>query len=111
MLSKADRLSIKEFNTVVKTGRETHSPLFSIRYVPANRFKFSPTAPKSTFKTAVLRNRTRRRIYAAARKVISETTLKPNMVVLIVKRDISHIESPQLVSLIRDLFVQARLIA
>jgi len=111
MLSKANRLSIKEFDLVVKTGREVHSPFFSMRYVPGDALKFSPTAPKKTFKTAVERNRTRRRIYGAARTIFKAKKIKTSLIVLIIKKDISDIDSPSLVRMLDDLFVQARLIA
>jgi ribonuclease P protein component len=111
MLSKANRLSAKEFNLVVKTGREVYSPIFTIKYVPASDFKFSPSAPKKIFKTAVSRNRVRRRIYAAVRKIISKKNIKPNMIVLIVKKDIKDIDHFHLVGATEELFVQARIIA
>lgn len=110
MLSKGRRLSTKEFDLVVKTGREIYSPFFTVKYIPASSFKFSPAAPKKTFKTAVSRNRTRRRIYAAVREIISPKKTNPNMIVLIVKKDITEIDSPHLVRALQELFVQARLI-
>jgi ribonuclease P protein component len=110
MFSKANRLSVKEFDLVVKTGREVYSPFFTIKYVPASNFKFSPTAPKKIFKTAVARNRTRRRIYAVVRKIICKKNIKSNMIVLIVKKDIKDIDSSRLTIFIRELFVQAHLI-
>jgi ribonuclease P protein component len=102
---------VKEFDLVVKTGRELYSPAFTIKYIGASIFKFSPTAPKKIFKTAVSRNRVRRRIYAAVREIISQTKTKPNMIVLIVKKDIKDITSQRLVMVLQDLFVQAHLIA
>ena len=111
MLSKANRLSVKEFDLVVKTGREAHSPFFTIKYIPASDFKFSPTAPKRIFKTAAARNRIRRRVYGAVRETLSLKTIKPSHIVLIIKKDIAEIDSQRLVITLRDLFVQAHLIA
>ena len=111
MLSKLDRLSVKEFDVVIKTGREAYSPFFTVKYALSSKFKFSPTAPKRTFETAVSRNRTRRRIYGAVRRVIASKRPKPNHVVLIIKKDISGITSQYLTNMINDLFVQARIIA
>src|ERR1035437_249967 len=96
MLSNANRLSVKEFDLVVKTGHEAHSPFFTIKYIPASDFKFSPTAPKKTFKMAVSRNRVRRRIYAAVREILSQRKTNQNMIVLIVKKDIKDMDSPRL---------------
>lgn len=111
MLSKAHRLSIKEFDLVVKTGREAYSPYFSLKYVPSSELKFSPTAPKKTFKTAVSRNRTRRRIYGVVREITKTKKITPSLIVLIVKKDIIDVDGLRLVQMINDLFVQARLIA
>jgi ribonuclease P protein component len=110
MLSKANRLSVKEFDLVVKTGCEAHSPFFTIKYIPASDFKFSPTAPKRIFKTAVARNRIRRRVYGAVRETLSLKKIKPNHIVLIIKKDIADLDSPRLVRVLKELFVQAHLI-
>jgi ribonuclease P protein component len=111
MLPKANRLSSKEFDLVVKTGREICSPLFTIKYILSGVFKFSSAAPKKTFKTAVSRNRTRRIVYDAMRGILSLKEIKPSYIVLIVKKDIKDIDSQHLVRTLQDLFVQARLIA
>jgi ribonuclease P protein component len=110
MLSKTHRLSTKEFDLVVKTGRETYSPFFSIKYIPSSDFKLSSAAPKKIFKTAVSRNRTRRRIYAAVHEILSLKNIRPSHVVLIVIKDIKDIDSPRLVRITQDLFVLAGLI-
>jgi ribonuclease P protein component len=109
MLPKAARLSVKEFDLVIKEGREAHSPFFSIKYAPAGKLKISATAPKKTFKTAVSRNRTRRRIYASVRQAFPLANIEPQSIVIIVKKDISEIDSASLARMIRELFVQARL--
>jgi len=111
MLSKANRLSIREFDLVIKTGREVYSPFFTVKFSPSKEFKFAPTAPKKTFKTAVSRNRVRRRIYAAVRKVAPLEREKQNHIVLIVKKDIADISADELARMIESLFVRARLIA
>jgi ribonuclease P protein component len=103
MLSKANRLSVKEFDLVVKTGRESHSPFFTIKYIPASDFKFSPTAPKRIFKTAVSRNLIRRRVYGAVRDILKTTKIKPNCIVLIIKKDIADMDSPHLVRALQEL--------
>ena len=111
MLPKHDRLLVKDFDLVIRAGRETYSPFFSVKYIPAASLKFSPVAPKKIFKTAVSRNRVRRRIYAAVREVLSSKKIKPNHIVLVVKKDITDLTSKCLVCVLNDMFVQARLIA
>ena len=110
MLPKHRRLSTREFAFVVDNGLETHSPLFVVKHIPADSFKFSPTAPKKIFKTAISRNNIRRRIYAAVREIASTNNVKPHFVVLIVKKDIPDLDSLRLARVLNDLFVQAHLI-
>jgi len=111
MLPKADRLSKKEFDLVIKTGREAVSPFFSLKYIPETRFKFSSVAPKKTFKTAVSRNNTRRRIYSIMRHIARTKKIKPSFSILVVKKDIKSLDSIHITASIDRLFVQAGLIA
>jgi ribonuclease P protein component len=109
MLAKADRLETSEFSRVMEKGGSFHSPLFIINFLPSPSFKFSPASPKKTFKTAVSRNRTRRRIYAAVREIVSKNRIKPNLVIIVPKKKIDDLDHAALVSTIADLFVKARL--
>jgi len=109
MLKKAHRLSTREFALVVERGREAYSPFFSLRFVPADSFKLSSTAPKKVWKTAVARNRFRRRIYAAVADVVYAEKPKPVFAALIGKRSIDDIEPAVLVRMLAELFVKAGL--
>ena len=111
MLSKAERLSTKEIGAVISAGLETHSVFFVTKRIPAAEFKFSPVAPKKIFKTAVLRNRTRRRVYAAVREVLSGKRPRQNHVAIILKKNIAELDSERLMQTIEDAFVKAGIIA
>jgi len=110
MLPKNHRLSKKEFALVINTSTGIHSLFFVLKHIPAPVFKFSPTAPKKIFKTAVSRNRTRRRIYAAVHEIARAKKVKPNLIALVVKKDIKDMDSQRLIRILQDLFVQAGLI-
>jgi ribonuclease P protein component len=111
MLAKTNRLTTREFALVIGTGRELHSPFFSIKSIPGETFKFGQVASKKIWKTAVSRNRVRRRVYAAVRSVISGKKVKPVHCIIFVKRNLDAVEPAQLSIIINELFVNARLIA
>lgn len=68
MLPKKHRADKKTLETVFKEGKHLKSPNFLLRYLPARGFKISFVVPKTVAKSAVLRNRLRRRGYAALEK-------------------------------------------
>lgn len=70
MLAKSQRLTTKAFNEVLAKGRVTHSTLFLIRSLSGNAdIRLSAVAPQKIAKTAVLRNRIRRKIYKSAESI------------------------------------------
>ncbi|HEU0080784.1 MAG TPA: ribonuclease P protein component [Candidatus Paceibacterota bacterium] len=62
MLKKGDRLASGEIECLAQ-GKSVFGTLVSLRYIPAKRLKFAVSASKKVFKTAVERNRARRRVY------------------------------------------------
>src|SRR5665213_1270781 len=105
MLSKAARLTTKEFAKIMQDGREYRSVFFIIKAVPSSAFKFSPAAPKKLFSTAVSRNCARRQIYAAVREMISKRKARANMVVLVVKNKFQALDRAGLINELTALFV------
>lgn len=82
MISKQNRINRTDFETIMKKGGLTNSGLFSLRFLknlpasdglsPAGVEKYSQFAvvvSKKVAKTAVLRNKIRRRCYSILRKV------------------------------------------
>jgi len=68
MLSRSQRLSVEQFDCVMKKGRLFHSTLFTLRLLcDQNEVGIAAVAPKKMAKTAVERNRIRRKIYEAVR--------------------------------------------
>jgi ribonuclease P protein component len=63
MLKKKERLDRLTFNRFFSMGKRFHSPLLMIIYAPFATFHASAVAPKKLARTAVLRNKFRRRIY------------------------------------------------
>ncbi len=65
MLKKKERLDRVTFNRFFSIGKRFHSPSLMLIYAPHETFHASAVAPKKLAKTAVLRNKFRRRIYDA----------------------------------------------
>ena len=63
MLAKKERLNRVTFNRFFSVGKRFHSPLLMLIYAPYEEFHASAVAPKKLARTAVLRNKFRRRIY------------------------------------------------
>ncbi len=67
MLPKKERLTRAEFNRFFGLGRRKHSPSFQVVYYPYEALHVSVVVSKKIAKTAVLRNKIRRRIYDIVR--------------------------------------------
>ena len=87
MLKKSLRLSTEQINEVMEKGTVVHSPLFTIRYIKRDTgaTKFAAVAPKGVAKTAVSRNRERRRVYAAIAGI--KKGVKPGFLVAIISKN------------------------
>lgn len=72
MLPKKERLSRVEFNRFFSAGKRCHFPLFQIIYTTHNTLHVSVVISKKIAKSAVVRNKIRRRIYDIVRNYRSE---------------------------------------
>lgn len=113
MLRRSSRLTTGQFEEAVTKGRVFHSPFFLMRALPsggADASKVAAVAPVKVAKTAVLRNRTRRRVYAAVRPVVIDT-LKPGWhIILIAKPALLGQTTAEIARDIAALFVKAGLV-
>ncbi len=104
MLPKPKRLSTKAFKEIIDTGKYLHNPLFLFRSVSfQGPSKFSVSVPKKVAKTAVLRNKIRRRIYSVLNKLFPE--FKDGIqAILIAKPDILKASFKELSTEIKEFF-------
>ncbi|MDB5238827.1 MAG: Ribonuclease protein component [Candidatus Parcubacteria bacterium] len=98
----------------MKDGKVVHSTFFigRIRLMP-DSLRIAAVAPVKIAKTAVVRNRTRRRIYAAIRSAFGSdmSVMKSAQVILIAKAPLLVSDDPtQIQADIRSLFVKAGLL-
>lgn len=97
---------------VYKNGQSVRSSLITIKYIENPRRKnsrFTVVVSKKVMKSAVRRNRIRRRIYEVVRQEIS--TIKDNydVVVMVFSGEVYSIDYKNLESLLKQLFSQANL--
>lgn len=75
MLSSKKRLNKKEFDRFFASGKRFHSPSLMLVYTTESTFHASAVAPKKIFKTAVSRNKFRRRVYEVYGRILHEKAL------------------------------------
>jgi ribonuclease P protein component len=68
MLSKSHRLSRNDIAVIHERGVRKRTSLFFYEYVQSEAFKAGVRVTKQTAKTAVMRNRLRRKLYVVCRK-------------------------------------------
>jgi ribonuclease P protein component len=75
MIPKANRINRENFEKVMKKGGFLNSSLFSLRFLknPEKTTHLSVVVAKKVAKTAVLRNKVRRRGYSILRKLLKES--------------------------------------
>ncbi len=69
MLSRSVRVRKEDFETVIKKGGYIQSPFFTIRYLPkTGKSNFAVVISKTVSKSAVMRNKVKRRLWAVISK-------------------------------------------
>ena len=103
MLPKKKRLTTALFDQVFKSGKVQHSSSFWVRsfLLPQdkkpNPIKFGVVVAKKVFPTAVARNKVKRKIYEAIKKV-SSIGLGNLGVIIGVKKDLADLSKDQIES-------------
>lgn len=81
MLKKKNRLSNSEFTSHFKTGRRQQSEYFTTVTNKADFFKAAVVVGKKVYKSAVDRNKLKRRIYTA----LSQASIENQILLILVK--------------------------
>ena len=95
-----------------KNGQSVRSPLITIKYIHNPKRKnnrFTVVVSKKVIKSAVGRNRVRRRVYEFIR--LEQPTLKDNydVAVMVFSKEVLLIDHQTLTDLLKKLFAQANL--
>lgn len=132
MLSRSHRLSVGQFDTVMKKGASGHSPFFVVRYIKSLKsstsslisspeeasipspklisgVRVAAVASKKVASTAAVRNRIRRRIYAAVQPLMSRLS-SPTHAIVFAKSDLSKAEISDLTKDLEAVFVKLGLL-
>jgi ribonuclease P protein component len=106
MLPANRRLTTDFFNETI-VGRSFHSPLLSIKAIKVSgKSRFAVSASKKIFKTAVSRNRARRRTYSALASLLPHIA-DGFYVILLVKSETMKLKASEIKSAIENLFQKA----
>jgi len=107
MLPSAKRLSAEKFKVVIEKGAFFHSDFILLRLMKTQeKSRFAVSVPKRVAKTAVLRNKMRRRVYSAVGTM--ESMIKPGFnVILIMKSGAQKVSLKGLVLDIGKIFVKS----
>ncbi len=82
MLKKKQRLTKTDFDHYFKSGKRLHSPALQIIYSGGDSFKGAAVVGKKVFKSAVARNRLRRRLYGALYRYYKKHDLKGVFIII-----------------------------
>jgi ribonuclease P protein component len=110
MLPNSQRLSVKQFEEVLKKGRVVHNPLFWLRILAIEgKTKVSVICPQKVAKSAVQRNLIRRNIYRLVQGFIGQL---PNhyQCILCPKETINKATVEQISQATKDIFVKGGLL-
>lgn len=96
-------MSQKEVDLVFSSGKYFKNKLFSGKYIKSTTFKASIAPPKKVFKTAVERNKVKRRVFSA----ISHTSPLPKVsIVVIPEKNLINIGFLEVSTVLQDFFKQ-----
>ena len=110
MLPSKDRLSFREVETVLKSGRRKPAALFSVSFLsPTERSAFAVTVSKKIAKNAPDRNKIRRRIYSAIAK-IKKSIPSPVYIVFFPKKEALTTDFATLEKEIKDFLIRANIL-
>lgn len=109
MLPSSHRLSTSDVSEIMKKGRFTHTPFFSIRLIESEGItRIGAIVPVKVCKTAVGRNKLRRTIYLSVRKIYKD--IKPNLKIAILAKSGSLNQNQENIDVsIREVFLKAKL--
>mgnify|MGYP000258102300 CR=1 FL=1 len=110
MLPKKNRLTKSSFNQVIDEGIPFHSPTATLRLTKSdNQSQFSISIPKKVSKSAVVRNKMRRKVYTIIKDFYPDLD-RNVMGLIIMKPNSDKLEHEDLRKEIYNLFVKSGLL-
>ena len=116
MLCRTQRVTKRQFDEVMKKGRVVHSPLFLLRTFELGNLSKNPmpakvasVAPVKIAKTAVARNKMRRKLYEAIKK-ISPIIKSSTTSIVFAKEPAMKAKGADIQAGVKEVFVKAGLL-
>lgn len=114
MIRRANRFhGYGSLRYVYQNGKTVRGPLCAIKFVENTRrkdFRVSVVVSKKVSKSAVVRNRIRRRLYEAIRLESSAITQPYDIVVTVFNEQLATIPAPEVAKIVHAQFKQAKII-
>ncbi len=112
MLAKSFRFHSRGgVNHTYQKGKTIRTPKMSLVFADntRNKQRFAVVISKKVIKSAVGRNRVRRRVYEAIRMNLSDFTDKKDCIFVVYSRDIKEMNFSELTALVKNLLDQSRI--
>lgn len=110
MLGRSNRLTTELFKEIMEKGHGFHSPFFLLKLQKSDDLsRFGVSVPKKVAKTAVLRNKLRRRVYTVIRN-LEDRIERGLLVVLVLKIGSEALKMDELFKEIEKIFVKSGVI-
>lgn len=114
MISRINRFhGYGSLRYVYKNGQTVRGPLCAIKYVnnpKRNQYRLAVVVSKKVSKSAVVRNRIRRRLYEAVRLEAPAMKAPHDIVITVFNEQLATIPSPDITKLIRAQLKQAKIL-
>lgn len=101
-------------NYAYQNGTTVRSDLFSVRIADNKRrknYRCAVVVSKKVSKSAVVRNRIRRRLYEAVRVLVDEATPALDIIITVFKPEVATVSSDKLMTQLEDLLVQSKVVS
>ncbi len=106
MLTKSKRLSTALFSDIIEKGQSFHNPFLIIKVKKTDKIsRFAVSVPKKVAKTAVLRNKIKKKIYSIIKNFEKKIILGFN-VIFIAKIGVDKLKFTDLSNEIDKIFVK-----
>lgn len=104
---------LNSLNFVYKKGQVVRGQYFSIKYannLKRTKFRVAVVVSKKVSKSAVVRNRIRRRLYEAIREIQTQIKQPFDIVIMVYSKDLSKLQSKELRRLLNKQLKTAKII-
>lgn len=102
MLPKKSRIERKSFKKILDSRKYLNSTHFTLRFSDYSENKAAVSVSKKVSKSAVVRNRIRRRVYSVLKDILP--SLRPGLYLVVAKSGAEKVEGEKLTSELAQLF-------